>query len=33
MELSCMSLALRRGVWRPVGTFDDEIVVANVYPP
>ena len=33
MQLSCMSLALRRGVWRPVGMYDDAIVVANVYPP
>ena len=33
MELSCMSLALRRGVWRPVSTYGDDDVVVNVYPP
>ena len=33
-QLSCMSLAFRRGVWRPIGSQDmDGYVVANVYPP
>lgn len=30
---SCMSLEKKRGVWRPVGTFDEMYVFANVYPP
>ena len=33
-SISCMKLALRRGVWRPI-PFDDycDIVAGNVYPP
>ena len=33
-SISCMTLGLRRGVWRPL-PFDDhcDAVAANVYPP
>ena len=32
-EPYCMDLVTRRGVLRPVGTYEDEMVCANVYPP
>jgi hypothetical protein len=33
MSMSCMSMSLKGGVWRPVGTYDYDMVLANVYPP
>ena len=32
-QLSCMQLALRDGVWRPVDFATPGMVLANVYPP
>jgi hypothetical protein len=33
VSISCMNLVKRRGVLRPVGAYEPEMVCANVYPP
>lgn len=33
MEISCMMLQCRHGVWSPIGAHDERPVCANVYPP
>ncbi len=33
VSLSCMRLRLRGGVWQPFSPFDDDMCVANAYPP
>lgn len=32
-QLSAMELRLRGGIWRPMGTENNRVVVANAYPP
>ena len=32
-SFSCMHLGSRNGVWRPIGAYEPDIVVTNVYPP
>jgi hypothetical protein len=32
-QFSLMHLQLRKGIWRPVGSYEEEMVVGNVYGP
>jgi len=33
MEISCLNLKFRRGIWSPYNPYDDSYVCANIYPP